>query len=73
MERPLRYVLEAANTVYLGDQRGILGINYMSSVGTGIEFDSSAYDVFVTRTRIVARYAFGENVHGFAVGLAMSF
>jgi len=42
MERPLRYVLEAANTVYLGDQRGILGINYMSSVGTGIEFDSSA-------------------------------
>ncbi len=73
LDRPLRYVLEAANTVYLGDQRGILGMDYMSSVGVGLEIDSSAYDVFVTRTRIVARYAFGENVTGFAVGLAASF
>lgn len=73
IQRPLRYVLEAANTVYLGDQRGILGMNYMSSVGIGLEVDSSAYDILVTRTRLVARYAFGENVTGFALGLAMSF
>lgn len=73
LDRPLRYVLEAANTVYLGDQRGILGMDYMSSLGLGLELDSSAHDVFVTRTRLVARYAFGENVTGFALGLAMSF
>jgi hypothetical protein len=73
MDRPLRYVLEAANTVYLGDQRNALGFNNLSSVGAGIEFDSSQYDVFVTRTRLVARYAFGQNVQGFAIGMAVSF
>ncbi|MBK8320970.1 MAG: hypothetical protein IPL05_21460 [Betaproteobacteria bacterium] len=73
LERPLRYVLEAAHTTYLGSQRGLLGFDHMSSLGGGFEFDSSAYDVFVTRTRIVARYAFGQNVRGFAVGFAMSF
>jgi len=73
MERPLRYVLEAANTVYLGDQRGLLGFNNLSSVGAGLEFDSSKYKAVVTRTRIVARDAFGQNVRGFAIGLAVSF
>jgi hypothetical protein len=73
LDRPLRYVLEAAHTTYLGSQRGLLGFNHMSSIGAGFELDSSAYDVFVTRTRLVARYAFGQNVRGFAVGLAMSF
>jgi hypothetical protein len=51
----------------------MLGFNYLSSVGAGLEVDSSAYDMIVTRTRLVARYAFGENVKGFALGLAMSF
>ena len=73
MDRPLRYVLEAANTVYLGDQRGLLGFNNLTSVGVGIEFDSSKYKAVVTRTRVVARYAFGDNVRGFAIGLAVSF
>ena len=73
LDRPLRYVLEAAHTTYLGSQRGMLGFNYMTSVGGGFELDSSAYNVLVTRTRLVARYAFGENVRGFAIGLAMSF
>ena len=73
MDNPLRYVLEAANTVYLGDQRGLLGFNNLTSVGVGIEFDSSKYKAVVTRTRLVARYAFGDNVRGFAIGLAVSF
>ncbi len=73
MDRPLRYVLEGAHTTYLGDQRGLLGFDYLSSLGVGVEFDSSAYDIMISRTRLVARYAFGENVHGFAIGLAMSF
>jgi hypothetical protein len=73
LQRPLRYVLEAANTTYLGDQRGILGFDYLTSVGIGLEVDSSAYEVLVTRTRLVARWVFGDNVRGFALGLAMSF
>lgn len=73
LDRPLRYVLEFAHTTYLGDQRGALGFDYMNSIGVGFELDSSAYNVFVTRTRLVLRYAFGDNVNGYAVGLAMSF
>ena len=73
MDRPLRYVLEAAHTTYLGDQKGLLGFNYLTSLGVGVEFDSTAYDILLSRTRLVGRLAFGENVRGFAVGLAMSF
>lgn len=73
LNRPVRYVLEGAHTTYLGDQRGILGFNNLSSLGLGIELDSSAYNVFVTRTRLVGRYMFGHNVSGFTIGLAMSF
>ena len=73
MDRPLRYVLEFASTAYLGDQRGLLGFNNLSSVGAAIEFDSSAKSGLISRTRIVGRYAFGQNVRGFAIGLAVSF
>lgn len=73
MDRPVRYVLELAQTQFLGDLRGALGFNYLTSLGAGIEFDSSKYDVIVTRTRVVARYVFGNNVSGVSVGLAVSF
>jgi hypothetical protein len=71
--RPLRYVLEFAHTTYLGDLDGVLGFNYLSSFGTGLELDSSAYDATVTRTRLMARYHVGEHVKGWSVGLAVSF
>lgn len=73
LQRPLRYVLEGAHTEYLGDQRGKLGFDSLSSLGVGIELDSSKYPVFITRTRLVARYMFGSNTQGYGVGLAMSF
>ena len=73
LQRPLRYVLEAAHSTYWGDNANILGFNNLTSLGVGLELDSSAYPVFVTRTRLVARYAFGHNVSGYAIGLAMSF
>jgi hypothetical protein len=72
-ERPLRYVLEFAHTAFLGDLDGALGFNYLSSFGTGLEFDSSGRDVGVTRTRLMARYKVGEHVTGWSVGLAFSF
>ena len=73
MDRPLRYVLELSSTTYMGDQRGALGFNYLSSLGAGIEFDTGAVSSWVSRARIIGRYAFGENVRGFSVGLAFSF
>jgi hypothetical protein len=73
LERPLRYVLEYAHTAFLGDLDGVLGFNHLNSVGAGLELDSSKYDVIVTRTRLVGRYKFGENVRGWSVGFAVSF
>ncbi|MND10596.1 hypothetical protein D3C80_06740 [compost metagenome] len=73
LKSPVRYVLEGAHTEYLGDQRGQLGFNGLSSLGIGLELDSSKYDFFISRTRLVARYMFGENTQGYGVGLAMSF
>ena len=70
---PLRYVLEGAHTEFLGEQRGALGFTGLTSLGVGLELDSSKYPVFITRTRLVARYMFGNNTTGYGVGLAMSF
>ena len=73
LQRPLRYVLELTHSEFLGDQRGILGFDRLTSVGAGLELDSSAYNMIITRTRLVGRYVFGNNVSGFSVGLAVSF
>ncbi len=73
LDRPVRYVLEFSHSQYLGSQAGVLGFDYLSTVGLGLELDSSAHDIIVTRTRLVARYMFGEDVTGVSVGIAMSF
>jgi hypothetical protein len=73
LERPLRYVLEFAHTTFLGDLDGVLGFNDLSSFGTGLELDSSAYGRTVTRARLMARYLVGANVSGWQLGLAVDF
>ena len=73
LERPLRYVLEYAYTKFLGDLEGVLGFDDVHSFGAGLELDSSNHDVYVTRTRLLLRYKIGNNVTGYAVGLAVSF
>jgi hypothetical protein len=73
LERPVRYVLEYAYTSFLADLRGVLGFDDVHSFGAGLELDSSAHDVYVTRTRLLVRYKIGNNVTGWAVGLAVSF
>jgi hypothetical protein len=70
--RPLRYVLELSSTAYLGDQAGVLGFNYLSSVGAGIEFDISAVHLVFSRIRFIGRYAFGEGVSGAAWSISLS-
>ena len=66
-------MLEFAHTQFFGDLRGALGFSSLTSLGTGIELDSSKYDIIVTRTRLLLRYKFGNNVEGWSVGLAVSF
>jgi hypothetical protein len=72
-ELPLRYVLEYAYTRFLGDLEGVMGFEDIHSFGVGLELDSSKRDIVVTRTRLLARYKVGNNVEGWAVGLAVSF
>jgi hypothetical protein len=73
MRRPVRYVLELSNSNYVGDQRGVLGFNYLSSAGVGLELDTSAIHLVIARVRYVVRYYFGENVTGFGGSIAVSF
>ena len=72
LDRPVRYVLEYAFTRYFGDQPS-LGFNNLHSIGAGLELDSSAHDIFITRTRLVGHYRFGTTISGFAISLAVSF
>jgi len=73
LERPLRAVFELAHTQFLGQLRGALGFNSLSSVGTGVEIDRSASDPLLTRVRLLFRYQFGQNIRGTSIGLAASF
>jgi len=71
-DRPVRFVYEAAFTRFLGDEATI-GLEQMSSVGFGLELDTSAKDIWVTRARALLRYKFGPDVSGWSLGLAVSF
>jgi len=73
LDRPLRTVFELAHTEFLGQLRGALGFDSLSSVGTGFEIDRSASDPIFSRVRLVFRYQFGQNVRGTSIGLAASF
>jgi hypothetical protein len=72
-EMPIRHVIELAHTEFLGDMRGAIGFNYLSSIGTGIEFDRKDNGIFFSRVRMLVRYQFGANVQGWSVGMAASF
>lgn len=73
MERPVRYVFELANSNYLDSGVKSLGFTRLTSFGLGLELDSSAYDIFVTRWRAVIRHVVGDGVSGWSLGLAVSF
>lgn len=71
-DRPVRYVYEVAFTRFLADEVET-GLTWMSSVGFGLELDSSAKDIWATRWRLVGRYKFGPDVKGWSMGIAISF
>jgi len=72
-DRPIRYVVEAAHSEFVGSQRGALGFDRLSSIGAGLEIDLSGRHVWVERARVVVRHLFGTGVSGSSVGLAVSF
>lgn len=71
--RPFRYVLEFSHTQFLGDLRGALGFDWLTSVGAGFELDTSNVTWLTTRWRLIGRYKFGNNVQGWSAGVACSF
>jgi len=73
MERPVRYVYELATSNYRDSGVKALGFNRLLSLGFGLELDSSAHDIFVTRWRAVVRHVMGNGVSGWSLGLAVSF
>lgn len=72
MERPLRYVLESTFSNYF-TSIDALGFERLLSLGVGLEFDSSKYDIIVTRSRLMAHAVRGGNVEGYSFGFAVSF
>ena len=58
LQRPLRYLLESSFTTFFKPQRDALGFDNLASVGAGIELDSSAYQLIISRARMVGRYIF---------------
>jgi hypothetical protein len=78
LDRPLRWVLEANHTHFLGNQGEALGIDHLTKLGAGIELDVGALGIGAMgiewqRLRLMGRYLFGERVQGFGIGLGMSF
>jgi len=73
LDRPVRYVLEYAFTRYFGPDGDMLGFNNLNSVGAGLELDTSAWDRWATRWRLIGRYRFGQNVSGYGISLGISF
>ena len=74
-EQELKEIADGALTItsFFGPQRGALGFDHLASVGGGFEIETSAYSDIISRTRLVGRYVFGDNVSGFSIGLAVSF
>jgi len=74
MGNPVRSVWEASFSHLPGDQGKALNTEWLGQLGAGIELDSTdTWVPLVTRTRLVARYAFGEELEGYSLGLAVSF
>lgn len=72
--RPLRLVGEVAASALLGDQRFVVGSDYLVQVGGGVEFDLTAIGWSpVERTRLLGRYVLGDGVSGFSIGIGLSF
>ncbi len=73
-DRPIRGVTEFSASWLPGDQGTALNTQWLLQAGAGMEIDfSETWVPLITTTRVVARYTYGEELHGFGIGLAASF
>jgi hypothetical protein len=72
-DRPLRGVFQLAHSQFLGDQADVLGFDYLTKVGAGLELDVGALDLPLERARLVVSYVFGEKISGVSFGIGFSF
>jgi hypothetical protein len=77
--RPVRWVAELSHSQFFGDQARVLGIDWLTKIGGGIEMDTGRVEatlagfLYLNRIGLVGRYVFGRNVSGFSVGLSFGF
>lgn len=72
--RPVRTVAEFSASSLTGDQGVILHTDWLAQIGGGFEIDlEETWVPWVTTTRLMARYTWGENLEGFSIGLSASF
>jgi hypothetical protein len=57
----------------MAGEAAVLGVEYLSALGVGLELDSRKYPVWISRTRQMVRYMFSPHAHGTSIGLAASF
>lgn len=72
-DRPLRWLLQGSGSVFLGDQRDVLGFSWFSSAGVGLEADLAGHNDYVSRARPAVSAVVGNRVSGYAIGLGVSF
>jgi len=73
-DAPFRAVGELSASNYMGDQRKVIDSYYLLQLGTGVEVDYAEVSWLpISRTRLMARYLIGEDVHGLSFGLGISF
>jgi hypothetical protein len=72
--RPIKSVWEASLSTYPGDQGKLLNVDWLGSLGAGIELDTENMGLpIVSRLRIMARYVLGEDYNGYSIGFGLSF
>lgn len=77
--RPVRWVLDANASWYIGDQADIIGFRWAAKAGGGLEIDVGRYEVgavgiYLSRIRLVARFLYADGgLTGTSVGIGMSF
>lgn len=72
--RPARLVGEFSASYLPGDQGKILDSEWLAQIGLGFELDvTKTKTPLISQARLMVRYAKGDNLEGYSVGLAFTF
>lgn len=73
-DRPIRTVAEFSASYLPGDQGEIIREQWLAQLGAGGEIDlENTWVPWVTTTRVMFRYTWGEHLEGYSLGIAASF